>query len=214
MAADHYALAQERMSHWSQQHDGYDPSRSGLVTGWLRAMHALAALPTRAGVPPTVMTASGIGAACLAMSTADSGPPATASAGLVLLTAVFDGLDGAVARRRADDGHPSNPRGDAIDHAADRITDVLFAATLSRAGASKRAATGAAAATLGYEAVRSLARRRGRVDALVTVGERPVRVVVVMAGLMAAPEVGAAIVAVLASVAVAQTWRHGRDRRR
>ena len=212
MAAADDALAQRRMSPWSQQHDGYDPGRSRLVRAWLGAMHELARPLADAGVPPTALTVAGICTACLATSSAGSHAPAASSAGLVLATAVCDGLDGAVARQRADAGRPGSQHGGVIDHAADRVTDVLFALALGRAGAPRPTATAAALATLGYEGVRSLLRGRGRVDALVTVGERPIRVVAVVIGLMAAPASGAAIVALISTAAVAQVVRHGLDR--
>jgi len=200
VAAAHDSLAHSA-SLWSQQHDGYDPDRSRLVQGWLRLMRALSVPLADAGVPPTALTLAGVSAAGVAVLAADAAAPATLSAGLVLLTAVCDGLDGAVALRRQEDGRGASRHGALIDHTADRVTDVLFAAALCRAGASRRAATMAAVATVGYEGVRSLLRRRGRVGAVVTVGERPIRVAVVCAGLMAAPGPGAAIVGGLTTAA-------------
>ena len=204
MSADHDALAQWSMSHWSQRHDGYDPGRSRLVRAWLRGMHDLATPLARAGVAPTALTLAGVCAAGAAVKTAAVERPAAMAAALVLATAVCDGLDGAVALRRIDSGRPPSRHGTAIDHAADRITDALFAVALARAGASRGVATTAAVATLGYEAVRSLLRRNGHRSAIVTVGERPIRVGVVCAGLLAAPSAGAAAVVTLSAGALAQ----------
>jgi phosphatidylglycerophosphate synthase len=199
VAVDDDALAQLLVSQWSQQHDGYDADRSRMVRAWLRAMHALAAPLARRGIPPTALTLAGIGSAGAAVTVAADGAPSPAAATLVLATAVFDGLDGAVALQRRAFGRPLSRHGAAIDHAADRVTDVLFAAALAAAGATRRSAVAAAVATIGYETVRAWLRRSGRVDAVVTVGERPIRVVVVCAGLVGAPSLAAAGVAVLAS---------------
>lgn len=202
MAVDHDALRQ-----WSQLHDDYDVERSRLVRSWLRAMHVLAAPVTRAGIPPTAVTIAGVATAGAAARLAAPGRPRPEVAALVLATAVCDGVDGAVALQRISGGRPGSRHGATIDHAADRATDLLFAAALARAGASRRVSVAAASATVGYEVIRSLRRRTRGVDGLVTVGERPIRVVVVCAGLMAAPGTGAAIVAVLSAVAVVQVLR-------
>lgn len=213
MAADHDSRVQWSMSHWSHQHDDYDLSRSRLVRAWLRSMHTIAAPLTDAGAPPTALTLAGVAAAAVAVRAAGSGAPAPLSAALVLATAVFDGLDGAVAVQRIHAGGRSNRHGGTIDHSADRLTDCLFAAALARAGASRSVALAAGAVTIGYESLRSRLRRRGRVGAVVTVGERPIRVAVVCAGLMAAPAAGAAIIVLIGAAAAAQIVRDGGPRR-
>ena len=202
MAADGDALRR-----WSQHHDGYDVDRSRMVRGWLRAMHGLAAPIAKAGIPPSALTLAGVGSAVAAVRTATSRTPARLAAGLVLVTAVCDGLDGAVALQRTGSGRPVSEHGAIIDHTADRITDVLFAVALRRAGAPRRAAIGAGMATLGYEGIRSALRRAGRVEPVVTVGERPIRVAVVSTALMAAPAVGAAIVCAMSAGACVQMVR-------
>ena len=178
-----------------------------MVRDWLRAMHTGATPITRAGIPATAVTLTGLAAAAVAVGVAGGGAPAPAAAGLVLATAVCDGLDGAVALQRVSRGQKTNRHGALIDHTADRVTDVLFAAALARAGASPRVAAVAASTTLCYEGIRSV-RRRGRgVEGLVTVGERPIRFACVCTGLMAAPDAGAAIVALLTAAAVVQVLR-------
>ena len=168
---------------------------------------------TAGGIPPTALTLAGVCAAAAAVRMADSSRPASLAAALVLATAVCDGLDGAVALQRSKFGLPTNRHGALVDHTADRITDVLFLAALERAGASRRAATAAALATVGYEGVRSARRRAGQPAPVVTVGERPFRVMVVCTALMAAPSTGAAIVFAMSTAAAAQVvrgWRADR----
>jgi len=149
----------------------------------------------RCHVPPDAITAAGVGAAAIAVLT--TRPVAAA---LVLLTAVCDGLDGAVAIQR---GRISK-HGSLIDHAADRVTDVLFALALWHAGASAWIVAADAAMVLGYEAARAHARRRHATEVLVTVGERPIRVAITVVGVALAPTLGAASVVALCLVSLLQ----------
>ena len=187
---------------WSHLHDGYDVDRSRLVRGWLGLVHVLARPLVARDVPATALTICGVAAAAGATRSS-----ARVASGLVFTTALCDGLDGAVALGRRADGRPIARHGAVIDHTADRVTDVLFAAALARAGAPVPLAAAAATSTLGYELTRSRLRRSGRVGPVVTVGERPIRVAVVCAGLVAAPSLGAATVVVSTSLAAARLVR-------
>ena len=185
----------DALRRWSQLHDGYDVDRSRLVRGWLQMVQSMAAPLVRWRVPPNAVTLAGVAAAAGAVVTARP-----VSAVLVAATALCDGLDGAVAIQRG----RSSRHGTAIDHGADRVTDVLFAAALWHAGAGPWVALAAAAMTIGYEGARSLERRRGRAHASVTVGERPIRVAVTIIGIAVAPTLGAAAIAVLCAAALIQ----------
>jgi CDP-diacylglycerol--glycerol-3-phosphate 3-phosphatidyltransferase len=196
----------DALRHWSDLHDGYDVGRSRLVRGWLGLVHRLARPMVARDVPATALTVAGVGSAA---ATLRSPPPV--AAGLVLATALCDGLDGAVALGRRASGRSTARHGTAIDHTADRVTDVLFAAALARAGAPVPLAFAAAVTTLGYETLRAWLRRTGRPGPLVTVGERPIRVAVVCAGLVVAPSLGATTVVVLTSAAAARSgWSASR----
>jgi phosphatidylglycerophosphate synthase len=186
----------DALSEWSQLHDGYDVNRSRLVQAWVIAMDVVATPLARRRVPPNALTVAGVVSAGAALLTS----PQVASA-LVVTAATCDGLDGAVARRS---GCAGRPNGAFVDHAADRVTDVLFAAALWRAGASAWAATTAGIATIAYESARSLVRRRQAHLPLVAVGERPMRVAVVAAGTAVAPSAGAITVAALSVVSCVQ----------
>ena len=185
----------DALRQWSQLHDGYDVDRSRLVRGWLLLVHRLAVPLSRWHVPPSAVTAAGVAAALAAAAVARP-----LSAALVLVTAICDGLDGAVAIQRG----RSSRHGGLIDHSADRVTDVLFALALWHAGAGAWIAIADVVLVLGYEAARSLARRRDKAGALVTVGERPIRVAVTVIGIALAPTLGAAAVALLGVVSLFQ----------
>ena len=190
----------DALRQWSQLHDDYDVERSRLVRGWLQMVQSVAAPLARWRVPPNAVTATGVAAATGAVMTARP-----RSATLVVATALCDGLDGAVAIQRG----RSSRHGTAIDHAADRVTDVLFAAALWHAGAGPQGALAAAAMTIGYEGARSLARRSGRTHDLVTVGERPIRVAVTVVGIAVAPDIGAVAIAVLCAAGLIQVFTAG-----
>ena len=146
---------------WSALHHGVDPSRVPLLTPWLRLMWTLAR-PVRA-IPPTVITAVGVLFAVDAVLLASSAPWWAAL--LVLVAALCDGLDGAVAvvADRATDV------GRVADAIADRVCDVAFAAVLWRSGVPWEAALACGAVALGVDVVR----RVRRVPARITVAERP-----------------------------------------
>jgi len=182
-------VERDALSEWSQRHDGYDVQQSRLVRAWLGAMKLAAQPLALRQVSPDLLTAAGV----VAAATAVAAPRRTAAV-WVLATGVFDGLDGAVAVVSG----TADARGQRIDHLADRVTDVLFAAALWRAGAPRSMCAAVAALTLGYEASRSRLRRsRLRDVALVTMGERPIRVAVVASGLVVAPRIGATTLLVL-----------------
>jgi len=195
----------DMLRQWSQLHDGYDVDRSRVVRSWLRFVHAIAAPAARLRVSPTAVTC--VGVALAATAVAASAPVAAL---LVLLTAVCDGVDGAVALQR---GIAGRPRGTSIDHAADRVTDLLFAAVLWHAGAAWPVAAAAAVATVGYEALRSQMRRSQQQLSVVTVAERPFRVAVAVIGVLAAPLVAAWILVVAAVAASASLTRVGHRHR-
>jgi CDP-diacylglycerol--glycerol-3-phosphate 3-phosphatidyltransferase len=146
---------------WSALHHGIDPAKVPLLLAWLRLMWWIAR-PIRV-VPPTAITALGVLLAWGAVPLAD-GLPAAAAA-LVVLAALCDGLDGAVAVV-ADRASALGARADAV---ADRLADVAFAAVLWRTGAPWALALGCAVLAVGVDVLRRVRRR----PAVVTVGERP-----------------------------------------
>jgi CDP-diacylglycerol--glycerol-3-phosphate 3-phosphatidyltransferase len=146
---------------WSALHHDIDPARVPMLLPWLRLMWLLAR-PLRV-VPPTAITVLGVLLAWDAVLLA--GPLPAVAAGLVVLAAVCDGLDGAVAviagRATAFGAH--------ADAVADRLADLAFAAVLWRCGVPWGVALACGAVALGVD----LARRLNRVPERITVGERP-----------------------------------------
>jgi len=149
------------VARWSRLHHGLDPAAVPFVSGWLRFVW-WSARPLR-GVSPTAITASGVLlAACAAWL---AGPVPAIAAALVVLAAVCDSLDGAVAVL-ADRATRFGARADAV---ADRVSDLLFAVVLWRCGAPWWAAVVAGALAVAVD----LTRRVRRVPARITVAERP-----------------------------------------
>jgi phosphatidylglycerophosphate synthase len=146
---------------WAALHHGIDPTRVPLLLPWLRLMWTLAR-PLR-GVPPTVLTVVGVLLALDAALLAAAHPLAALAA--VVLAALCDGLDGAVAVV----ADRASRRGAVADAMADRLSDVAFAAVLWRCGAPGPVALACAVAALGVDGLR----RVRRVPARVTAGERP-----------------------------------------
>jgi phosphatidylglycerophosphate synthase len=199
------AANRDALRQWSQSHDDYDVDRSRLVRRWLLMVNAIAAPLARRQVPPNAVTTAGVAAAVGAALSARSVSARSVSAPLVLLTALCDGFDGAVALQR---GRRSR-HGTLVDHGADRVTDVLFAVALWRAGAHRWAAAADAALVIGHETTRSVLRRRGGTPGVVTVGERPVRVAVTAIGIAASPTGGATAVALLSAAGLLQLLTAG-----
>jgi phosphatidylglycerophosphate synthase len=146
---------------WSALHHGIDPAGVPLLRGWLRLMWAVAA--RLRGIPPTAMTALG---AVLALDAAflAAGHPGWAAL-VVVLAALCDGLDGAIAVV----ADRATRLGAVADAVADRVADVAFAAVLWRCGAPWPLAAACAAGAVGIDGLRRLR----RVPARITVGERP-----------------------------------------
>jgi CDP-diacylglycerol--glycerol-3-phosphate 3-phosphatidyltransferase len=146
---------------WSALHHGIDPTRVPLLMLWLRLMWWLARW-LRA-VPPTAITVLGALLALDAVLLAGSVP--TAAAATVVLAALCDGLDGAVALL----ADRASEIGAVADAVADRIADAAFAAVLWRCGAPWPLAAACGLLALAVDGLRRLRRVPDRV----TVGERP-----------------------------------------
>ncbi|NHC12340.1 CDP-alcohol phosphatidyltransferase family protein [Motilibacter sp. E257] len=200
------------LARWAALHGGYDPGRSRVVRGWLTLTYALARPLAAARVPPDAVTGLGVAVSLgvPAAAAAGSGWPLLAALGAIAV-AVADGLDGAVAvltDRASRWGH-------VLDSVADRLTDCAFLLSLGLLGAPWPLVVAAVLLTYTAEYLRARAAAGGMADiGVVTVWERPSRVVVVCAGCVAAgldasraPEwaaVAAGAGVVLATVGLAQ----------
>jgi phosphatidylglycerophosphate synthase len=146
---------------WAALHRGLRPSP--LVRRWLTLMWTLARPLAAARVPPAAITAAGVLLAVDAPLFAARLPLVALM--LVLAAALCDGLDGAVALLQ---GRTARA-GAVADTIADRIADTAFALVIWQAGAPLWLVLFAAALSIVLEFVR----RRP----LITVGERPTRVI-------------------------------------
>jgi phosphatidylglycerophosphate synthase len=167
-------------------------------------MWLLAAPLARLRTPPLALTLLGalfaVDAALLAASTP------WVALGLVLLSVLCDGLDGAVAllSRRV------SVAGGYADKIADRVADAAFAIVLWRCGAPWELALAAGTLSLVHETIRSL--RGGPLLARLTVAERPTRTVCTALACASSavtaaiwpPTVCAAVWTVLALIGLAQ----------
>lgn len=166
---------------WSALHG--DAAPTGLVGAWLRFVYALARPLTRLEVSPNAVTLAGLVVGVLALWPAGAGSwwPVPA-AGLIGLSALLDGLDGAVAVLSS----RVTRSGARLDHVCDRTTEVCFAACLGLAGGSWFWCAAGGALALAHEGLRSWARHRGMTSiGVVTVSERPTRVLVAAMFLLA-----------------------------
>ena len=179
---------EEHLARWQHLHGGLDPRATPLLVPWLRLVHQLA---RRLPVPPDLVTAATVPVAAAALFV---GPWPAAL--LVLGSALLDGLDGAVAVLR----DRVTARGALLDAVADRVCDLLFLAALVVAGAPWWLAIACGAGVLVLEGVRVALRR----PVVVTVAERPTRVLATALGLVSVPGVGLAVLTAATAVGLLQ----------
>lgn len=167
---------------WSALHGGADPS-GALVGGWLAVVHALAAPFARLRVAPDLVTLLGMAVAVSAPLLAAQGGAALVAAALVVaLSGLVDSLDGAVAVMT----DRVTRWGAVLDALADRVSDAAFVAALWAAGAPAAACVAAVALCWFHEYARARAGAAGMTEVgIITVSERPTRVVVVAMSLLA-----------------------------
>lgn len=169
---------------WSTWHGDLDVTRSAVTRRWLTVVYRLARPLARVGVAPTVLTAWGLVTGALTVALADLGGRWPLVAALVVvLSGVLDGLDGAVAVLTG----RATRLGFVLDSVADRLVDGLYLVALWRLGAPAGAcvAAGAAVGLLEYTRARAVAAGMREIG-VVTVGERPTRVIIAVFALGAA----------------------------
>jgi len=190
---DDYAVA------WSGLHGGFDPRRATpVVRGWVRLAYAIGSWLGRHRVGPMAVTTFGL-LVCAAVPAVvllgrpgvplgspgvPLGSPAVPlAAALVLLAALADGLDGAVA---VITGRTSR-LGYVYDSVADRLGELAWLVAFWLAGAPGWLVVAAGAASWLQEYARARATAAGMSEiGVVTVAERPTRVLVAVFGLLAA----------------------------
>ncbi len=169
------------LQQWSTLHGGARPT--GVVGGWLRIVHVVASPLARLRVPPDAVTLLGLLIACSAPLLASLGRGGVLAAALVIaLSGLFDSLDGAVAvmTRR------TSRWGAVLDAVTDRISDAVFVATLWVVGAPAPVCVAAVALCWLQEYARARAGGAGMTEVgVLTLNERPTRVIVVVMTLLA-----------------------------
>jgi len=170
------------LDQWSVLHGGARPV--GVVGGWLRVVHAVASPLARLRVPPDVVTLLGLAVAGAAPVLASQGRGGLVAASLVVfLSGLVDSLDGAVAVMT---GRVTR-WGAVLDGLVDRLSDAVLVAALWVAGAPAAACVAGAAVAWLHEYLRARAGAAGMPDVgVLTVAERPTRVIMVGMFLLAA----------------------------
>ena len=179
---------QEYLRAWSRLHG--DADTGGLVGRWLGGAYRVARPLARIGAGPDAVTLLGLavalavpGVAALADAAAGGGRWLLLAAALAAVSGIMDNLDGAVALLTG----RASARGFVLDSACDRVADAAYGVALWCAGApGPLAVTGVAVAWL-HEYVRARAAVAGMPDVgVVTVSERPTRVIVTVMFLLGA----------------------------
>jgi phosphatidylglycerophosphate synthase len=197
---DEYAV------HWARLHGGFDPrAATPTVRGWLRSSYRIGYLLSRMRVPPLAVTV--VGLLCCVGVPVVVGQPGygpLAAAGFVLLAAVADSVDGAVAVI----GGRTTRLGYVYDSLADRLGEAAWLIAFWLLGAPGVLVVGAGGLSWLHEYTRARAVSAGMKEiGAVTVGERPTRVLVTLIGLLVAglaglimPELAAGTITVVAAI--------------
>ena len=169
------------LQQWSILHGGARPT--GIVGGWLRIVHAVASPLARLRVPPDAVTLLGLLIACSAPLLASLGRWGVLGAALVIaLSGLFDSLDGAVAVMTG----RTTRWGAVLDAVTDRISDAVFVGALWVVGATAGVCVAAVGLCWLQEYARARAGGAGMTEVgVLTLNERPTRVVVVVMFLLA-----------------------------
>jgi phosphatidylglycerophosphate synthase len=171
------------LARWSALHGGYDPRGSRLISGYLRLMYVLARPFAVARVPPDVLTLGGLLiSALLVLVAAQEGRWLILAAVIAVLSGVADNIDGAVAVLT----DRATRFGYVLDSVVDRVSDALYLVALWVVGAPAAVCVVGGALMLLQEYLRARAGNAGMGEiGVITVWERPTRVVVTAMFLLA-----------------------------
>lgn len=179
MLWDDYATA------WSRLHGGFDPRRASfLVRGWVRIAYGIGSWLAGRGLSPMAVTTAGL-LVCVAVPLAVllGRWGALLAAVLVLAAALADGLDGAVAVITG----RTTRLGYVYDSVADRLGELAWLTAFWLTGAPGWLVVTAGAVSWLQEYARARATAAGMSEiGVVTVAERPTRVLVAIFGLLPA----------------------------
>ncbi|MER6595643.1 CDP-alcohol phosphatidyltransferase family protein [Micromonospora purpureochromogenes] len=176
---DDYATA------WARLHGGFDPRAAApVVRAWLRFAYHVGYILGRLRITPTAVTVAGVLLClCVPLFSVRSVDGPIVGALFVLLASVADSVDGAVAVVT----NRTTRLGYVYDSLADRLGEVAWLAAFWLVGAPGALVVAGGALSWLHEYVRARAVGAGMRDiGAVTVGERPTRVCVALAGLLLA----------------------------
>lgn len=172
------------LDRWSALHHGYDPRANLWARGLLRAVFPVARPLARRGVLPDVLSLWGVWLAVAAVVAAQAGGRwALLAGGLLALSGFSDAIDGAVATMT----DRATRWGSVLDSSADRGSEVAYLLAVWAAGGPAGLAVLAGVAFGLLEYVRAKAAAAG-MDGIgvVTVAERPVRIICCAGALLGA----------------------------
>lgn len=195
---------EEYCAAWARLHGGFDPgTASAVVRGWVRVAYRIGSwLGARRVAPSAVTTAGLVLCWCVPLVASPGGAYPALAAALVLLAALADGLDGAVA---VVSGRASR-FGYVYDSVADRLGEAAWLLAFWLVGAPGWLVVAAGGVSWLQEYARARATAAGMSElGVVTVAERPTRVLVAIFGLLAAAVVPTAITVAATAVPVAIT---------
>ncbi len=170
---------------WARTHGGYDPATGlWLVRVWLTITYRLGRPLAARGVSPDAVTAAGVGLTLVVLPlTAVGGRWPLAGVAIVIVGGLFDNLDGCVAVLTG----RVTAWGYVLDSVADRLCDGIYLLGLWLLGAPGWLAGAAGGALVMLEYIRARASGAGFGEiGVVTVGERPTRVIVTAFALLGA----------------------------
>ncbi len=178
---------EDYLAAWAESHGGHSPASGGRAErAWFDVVFRISG-PLR-GIHPDAITGTAVAFAVAAAVLAGADPRlCLLAAGLVAVSAVLDGVDGAVAVRTG----RATRWGHLIDSLGDRVAEAFFGLALARAGAPWQLCAAAVACGWLQEYARARAAAGGVTDILVvTVAERPTRVIATLVGLLAVGALG------------------------
>lgn len=174
---------------WAQLHGGVDPRSSRWVFGWVRLAHLCARPFVRMGMSPNAISLLGVAMIATSIPAAAAGGwwPLLAAV-IIVVSAVLDGVDGAVAIQTDADTR----WGKVVDPLADRCADLILIAVVVIVGAPAWLGATMAVATLLLESTRATAQASGMTGpGVITLWERPSRVIVAVFAVILAPAASA-----------------------
>jgi phosphatidylglycerophosphate synthase len=190
---------EEYAAAWSRLHGGFDPTTAPrLIRGWVLIAYRAGTWLGSRRVGPTAVTVAGL-ILCLGVPLAvPAGRPGLAvGALLVLLAALADTFDGAVAVVTG----RATRLGFVLDSVSDRVGEAAWLVAFWLAGAPAGLVVAAGAVAWLHEYARARAAVAGMDEiGVVTIAERPTRVSLALSGLLLASLFGSVMVSLLAAI--------------